>query len=145
VIYLGFGFEAIDNAVDRRTVIQQSMDWLSGVEMPSGWVPTDTPLLMRKRGAGYLELTWGPSCLGSDGDYEVYEGQLGDFSSHTHVLCSTGGALQTFILPSDGDRYYLIVPRNASIEGSYGTTSDGITERPPASQACLPQNIGECR
>jgi hypothetical protein len=145
VIYLGFGFEAIDNAFDRRDVIQRSMDWLSGVELASGFVPTDTPLLIRKRGNGWLEFTWGSSCLGSDSDYEVYEGQLGDFTSHVPVDCDTGG-LDAFVLPSDGNRYYLIVPRNASVEGSYGTTSDGITERPPASpsEACLPQLIGEC-
>jgi hypothetical protein len=30
LVYLGFGFEAIDNATDRSTVMQRSLDWLLG-------------------------------------------------------------------------------------------------------------------
>jgi hypothetical protein len=145
VIYLAFGFEAINNAIDRREVMQRSMAWLTGENVPAGWIPTDTPLTIRKRSAGYIELAWGPSCLGSDSDYELYEGQLGDFDSHTSVLCSTNGQLSTFIIPGEGDHYYLVVPRNEASEGSYGTWSDGITERPPGTEVCVPQLIGACR
>jgi len=145
VVYLAFGFEAINNAIDRRAVMQRSMAWLTAAALPSGWVPTDTPLLMEKRGLGWLEFSWGSSCVASDSDYEIYEGQLGDFTSHTPVVCSTNGNLQSYVLPSDGDHYFLIVPRNTGSEGSYGTTSDGVTERPPGSEACFPQLIGECQ
>lgn len=33
--------------------------------------------------AGQVSLGWGPSCLYGDMDYEVYEGTLGQFTSHT--------------------------------------------------------------
>ena len=38
-----------------------------------------------------VTLTWGPSCLGSDTDFAIYEGATGDFTSHERVQCSTGG------------------------------------------------------
>ena len=142
VVYLGFGFEAIDNAIDRRDVMQQSMDWLTAPPVPAGWVPTDTPLLLDLPGLG-LHLSWGGSCLASDVDYEIYEGTLGDFASHTPKVCSTGGMNQKTIAMGLGDKYYLVVPTSTDSEGSYGTSSDGL-ERPQAAGACRLQTIGDC-
>ncbi|MDX1389063.1 MAG: hypothetical protein R3344_07730, partial [Acidobacteriota bacterium] len=88
-------------------------------------------------------LTWGSSCLASDADYHVYEGVLGEFTSHEPVVCTTGGALG-FVHPApSGNAYYLVVPSNGLYEGSYGRTGSGA-ERPQGTGACLPQAIGTC-
>jgi hypothetical protein len=79
----------------------------------------------------------------TDGDYEVYEGEIGDFSGHLPLECSTGGATSSTITPSGGNRFYLVVPRGATREGSYGQRSDH-TERPPSATACLEQSIATC-
>jgi len=92
------------------------------------------------RSASNLTLSWGATCVAGDTDYEVYEGTLGLFYSHTSKLCSTGGATNiTFSEPS-GSVYYLVVPRNAVCEGSYGRKSDN-TELPQGASACLPQQV----
>jgi hypothetical protein len=114
-----------------------------GDAVPAGWVPSDAPLLLSKPGGGAIQLDWGPSCLTSDGDYEIYEGQLGDFTSHEPQTCSTGGLTQSTFVPGSGSTYYLIVPASANREGSYGRSSDDL-ERPPGTVACLPQVIGSC-
>jgi len=88
-------------------------------------------------------LHWGDSCLATDIDYAVYEGVVGDYESHAIRLCSTGGASEQPLLTTTADVYYLVVPRNAEREGSYGTDGAG-SERLPPPAACLPQNLGEC-
>ena len=113
---------------------------------PAGRVPdgaTGTALQVTRSGGADINLTWGPSCLAADTDYGIYEGSLGAFYSHTSRFCSTDGATTTTFTPNAGSTYYLVVPRNASWEGSYGTDSAGV-ERPPAAAACLPQLIGTC-
>ncbi len=110
----------------------------AGVTPDGGGVP-GTPLTVFASG-GNLTLTWGSSCSTTDTDYEVYEGTLGDYYSHTQKFCSTGGAV-TSTFPQTGEStYYLIVPRNAAREGSYGRASDG-SERPQGGTACVPQAI----
>jgi len=109
----------------------------------AGAVPDDglsgTPLTVSASG-GDLTLTWGSSCRSSDTDYEIYEGTLGTYYSHSEKFCSTGGTTTlTFPQPA-GSTYYLIVPRNAVREGSYGQASDG-SERPQGTSACKPQAI----
>ena len=42
------------------------------------------------------------------------------------------------LTPGVSDSYYLVVPRNVSMEGSYGTTGVGA-QRPPALTACSTQ------
>ena len=97
---------------------------------------------MARSGAS-LSLSWSPSCSASDTDYAVYEGTLGSFTTHQSVVCSTGGATSATIAPTPGDGYYLVVPRTASKEGSYGRRSGG-TERPAAASACVPQQPSGC-
>lgn len=90
-----------------------------------------------------LLLSWGASCAPSDADYEIYEGALGDFTSHSPLACTTGGAL-TYTTPApSGGRYYLVVPTNLIHEGSYGRTSMD-EERPPSAAACLDQAVAYC-
>lgn len=112
----------------------------------AGWVesePVGEGLAISKAEDGAIRLTWGRSCLDSDTDYQVYEGDLAELPSHTSRLCSTGGERSVVLQPAGADTYYLIVPTNGVREGSYGTDS-GDVERPPGSTACLPQSIGEC-
>jgi hypothetical protein len=113
--------------------------------VPAGRVPASAPgvpLTLTKSGSD-LTLQWGASCIATDADYEVYEGTLGTFFSHLPRLCTTGGLLAATITPSPGDRYYLVVPRNDSREGSYGVYGSG-TERPMSFAACLAQTTGSC-
>jgi hypothetical protein len=114
---------------------------------PAGAVPdgrTVQGLQMRiaRADGGAIALTWGASCLSSDSSYEIYEGTLGDFASHTQRECQIDGT-SAEIVPSEGSRYYLVVPRNGANEGSYGVDSDG-TPRPPDPTPCLPQDVAAC-
>ena len=90
-----------------------------------------------------VTLTWPGSCLAGDTDFEVYEGALGDPGDLEPVTCTTGGATTYTYAPAAGDRFFLVVPRNAAHEGSYGT--DGTwAERFPSALACLPQEVSVC-
>jgi hypothetical protein len=109
-----------------------------GIAVPPGSVRT---LSVTMSGAD-LQLSWDPAC--PSGDYAIYEGTIGDFTSHAPRLCSTAGATSVTLSPPSGSVYYIVVPLNESVEGSYGTTSAG-TERPAGSPACRPQQLGGCR
>ena len=90
-----------------------------------------------------LTLSWEPSCTDSDFDYAIYEGTLGEFTSHVLVTCSTAGQTTADLTPEGGNTYYLVVPLNDMFEGSYGMAADG-TPRTPASIACLSQLSSPC-
>jgi hypothetical protein len=110
--------------------------------VPDGDNVPGVPLTLGKPGGGMLELSWSASCVGSDTDYEVYEGAIGgNFTSHTQVVCTTGGSTVTQIAPSIGDRYYLVVPHNGSVEGSYGRDVFGV-ERAASAAPCRAQSVG---
>ena len=121
-----------------------------GSSSPSGRLPGDgggvsgVPLRISKLTGGEIELTWGASCSPGDTDFEVYEGPMdGLFTGHAPRLCSTSGAATSALAPSEGDSYFLVVPRNATNEGSYGLRGDG-SERPPGFPACYEQASGGC-
>lgn len=106
-------------------------------EVPdAGALPGD-PLLVSRTGTT-LTLSWDTSCSLSDHDYEIYEGSIGSNYSHTQKLCTTGGATSISFAEPVGSVYYLVVPKNAVSEGSYGRNSSGV-ERPQGLIACLPQ------
>jgi hypothetical protein len=111
--------------------------------VPDGRQAQDIPLMIQHAPGAEITLSWSASCLASDTDYEVYEGSLGSFYSHTMKLCTTGGATTATFMPAPGDSYYLVVPRNGSREGSYGIASSGA-ERPAGVPACLPQSLAAC-
>jgi hypothetical protein len=111
--------------------------------VPDGAVVPGVPLRVAPAGAGDLRLTWDASCSSGAVDYEVYEGSIGDFTSHAPRLCSTAGATTATLTPAAGNTYYLVVPANGVREGSYGRRSDGF-ERPPGALACAPQDPGVC-
>ncbi len=121
---------------------------VGAVPQPGGAVPDGRrrpgqELTVQKANGGQLRLDWGVSCNLADSDYEVYEGQVGNYTSHVAKLCSTGGARNATFAPASGARYYLVVPRTADREGSYGLTSAGV-ERAPAAAACVAQSIRAC-
>jgi hypothetical protein len=111
--------------------------------VPGGGSVAGTPLTVEKGPGDSLSLAWGASCVPVDADYVVYEGTLGSFASHAPKTCSTEGARSWALTPSLDGAYYLVVPRHADREGSYGTDGAGA-ERPPASQACVPQQVRAC-
>ena len=86
---------------------------------------------------------WEASCTSSTTDYAIYEGLLGDWTSHRVIDCSDGGLpfAEPVGLLGGNDNYYLIVPLGDDEEGSYGTDSSGL-ERPPATDAtCAPVQV----
>lgn len=96
-------------------------------------------LEVSKAAGGSLTLDWGPSCLVSDQDYEIYQGTIGDYLNHLPLHCSTGWLTQKTFYPGEGSHYYLVVPRNDSLrEGSYGPG------RIPSEGACLEQVVADC-
>ena len=110
-------------------------------ENGAGWVPDGGAVpgaqLTAAKSGSDLTLAWDASCVGSDTNYEVYEGAIGGtFSSHVSRLCSTSGTTTATFEPADGNWYYLVVPRSVDREGSYGTNSQG-DEREPAGAPCL--------
>ncbi len=113
--------------------------------VPDGEQVPGTQLMVVPAGGGDITLSWDDSCVVTDTDFEIYEGLLGDFTTHVARSCSTLSATSFTLTPSGGNRYYLVVPRNATNEGSYGTDSNGV-ERPQAIGigACLPQAIAAC-
>ena len=102
---------------------------------------------MTKAAGNDILLDWAGSCAASDTDYAVYEGLLGDFTSHIPVdnpnpFCTTLGDTTATIAPGTGSRYYLVVPQGDVREGSYGSASGG--PRLPSASACQDQLVGIC-
>ncbi|MCP3981571.1 MAG: hypothetical protein GY716_19910 [bacterium] len=114
-----------------------------GGRVPDGASAPGTPLTIERAGPGQMELFWSDSCLAWDDDYEVYEGDFGDWSSHVPVTCSTSGATNLVLDASGPSKYYLVVPRTPFHEGSYGVDSSGAP-RPVGDSACLMQFVGDC-
>ena len=110
-----------------------------------GAVPGEVPELTVDRGAtdGEIVLSWSATC-GVAEDYAIYEGTIGSWASHVIVACTdSGGDLTEEFTAGVGDRYYLVVPLDASNEGSYGLGNG--TERLPAASACrATQNTNSC-
>lgn len=85
---------------------------------------------------GNLIISWSPGCSPAALDYAIYEGTLGDFTSHSMKDCSDDGTpLAEEITPAAGNTYYLVVPMTLSHEGVYGLSSDG-RPRPAATLTC---------
>ncbi|MCP3981209.1 MAG: hypothetical protein GY716_18065 [bacterium] len=101
------------------------------------------PLRIERVSDDDLALTWASSCVESDDDYAVYEGTLGDWTTHLAATCSTGGATSWTLTPQSGSRYYLVVPRSVNREGAYGADAGGNPRR-QSSAPCLPQFVSAC-
>ena len=110
--------------------------------VPDGKGVPGSPLMANREPGGGVKLTWDPSCSSDDHDYEVYQGTLGDFTSHAPATCSTGGST-TATFPVLGNAYFLVVPSSGDREGSYGHDSSG-NPRPASTTACLSQEVASC-
>jgi hypothetical protein len=142
------GWTAISIGIDDADSAVTADCALEILPPPAGTVPDGAgvpgaPLRVGPAGQGDLRLTWDAACSAASVDYEIYEGSIGDFTSHAPRLCSTGGATTATLTPSAGNTYYLVVPANGVREGSYGRRSDGV-ERLPSASACAPQDPGAC-
>ena len=110
-----------------------------------GWVPDatgsrpTTPLLVTKAAGGALALSWGPSCNpAAVTEYAIYEGSLSASFGYAHTArsCSSGASLNQTLTPDAGSRYFIVVPTNALVEGSYGRDSS-LAERPAGVARCV--------
>jgi len=112
--------------------------------VPDGATVPGTPLLLSRDALGGIVLDWDPSCSGSDVDCAVYEGTLGQFTSHVPVVCDNGGAT-SLTLPAivTRDSYFLVVPTDELTEGSFGRNSKG-GERPAGPSPCRPHAVVTC-
>jgi len=100
-------------------------------------------LRLGKDAGGATVASWGASCTATDAEYAVYRGNLGEFGTHTPELCATGGLPNADLEDVALDSYYLVVPRNAEREGSYGRDSSGLP-RPTSLAACVAQKLAAC-
>jgi hypothetical protein len=109
--------------------------------------PTDEAFALTVRRAGQdpagdadradLVIFWQEAPDRKGADYSVYEGALGDFTSHVPSTCTTDGTTTVTLTPEAGSRFFLVVPHDEAHEGSYGSTSTGAP-RAPSAQRCLP-------
>jgi len=118
----------------------------SGVLGPAavpGSVRTSLRVAKSSITAGDLTMSWDASCSPDAANYAIYEGRLGDFTSHVKKDCSDdGGNRVEEIPPSPEDAYYLLVALAGANEGSYGTSSSGAERpAPAAANRCLGSQI----
>jgi hypothetical protein len=111
--------------------------------VPDGDVVAGVPLMVTADPSGDLILNWTSSCVATDTDYEIYQGTIGDFTSHTPRTCTTGGATTATLTAGSDAAYFIVVPRNNTREGSHGYRSDGFP-RLPGPSVCLQPETGVC-
>ena len=101
-----------------------------------GEVPPTLTLAKNSTDRSKLDFDWEPSCLPGANNYGIHEGALGAWYSHTKGDCGTAGQTElSGYSPDPGNRYFLVVPINATVEGGYGADSAG-DPRPAASVTC---------
>jgi len=90
---------------------------------------------------GSVRLSWSPSpCGAAAQDYGIYMGTLGSWTSNTAVDCHDDPpSYAEDVTTGEGDRYFLVVPFNASYEGSYGADSNGSERQPGTPAVCAAQ------
>jgi hypothetical protein len=109
-----------------------------------GRVPPD--ITLARVPPNRVQVAWSaPEGCGAPEDYGIYEGKLGDWDSHTAVVCSdeTGDRNET-ITSGLGNRYYLVVPLGSVAEGSYGLDSQGHERSPALAVRCRPTQSLAC-
>jgi len=126
-------------------VVDASASAVGAGRVPDGDFFPGTPLTLSKAGSGQITLNCGTSCLASDSDYFIYEGTIPDYAHYGPAFCGTGGlTTETLPIPSSLSTYYLVVPVNGRVEGSYGLGAGGA-ERGRSVWPCQPhQNIAVC-
>jgi len=102
-------------------------------------------LRLEPSGFGDVRVSWEAGCSTSISGYTVYEGSLatlrGGQYQVTAAVCDAGLDLEEVLTPSGADRFYLVVPHDASREGGLGVDSDG-TLRPAPSSPCRASTTG---
>lgn len=126
-----------------RAVVDCQTGEVGPGSIPNGWDVPGEPLRIARLGEDQLELTWGESCSPTDDDYKVYIGFYGAYPSHFAEICSTGGATTATVSIDMFDRYYIVVPFDATREGSYGRDSER-EERPQGGGLCQQQQLVTC-
>lgn len=122
--------------------ISSQVDGLARLANPGRVPPT---IRLGKAGGGMITIVWFPSCSQGAEDYAIYQGTQSTWYSHTALLCTDAGAdLTETFLPAAPSNYYLVVPHNNDVEGSYGQRSS-LVERPVGAIQCqVPQVITPC-
>ncbi len=100
-------------------------------------------MLTLDRDGDQINLSWGESCSVLGDDYSVYQGVMGDFESHLPLICSTGGVTAAAVVAGGPSAYYLVAPRNDTVQGSLGLTSAGLPRNAGLSP-CLPLSFASC-
>jgi hypothetical protein len=103
-------------------------------------IASGLPLLVTKSGAN-VRLSYQP--IAGAGGYNVYEGAVGSWYSHSASVTNVCGApstpvasrRETVVTPAAGSRYYLITAYTAA-EGPSGFATSGAI--PPAASTCPP-------
>lgn len=103
--------------------------------------PAAVPLTVARRANGTVALDF-EDRGGAVGGYNVYEGTLGSWYSHTGVVCQTlpplaGAAREVTLTPGAGARYWLVTAYDSCTEGPSGFDSAGHAQ-PAANLDCLP-------
>lgn len=132
-----------EHAMTRAEVDALFATGIGAGRVPDGADVPGTPLRLQALPNGDISLTWSSSCVATDVDYAVYEGEIGDFTSHLPVTCSTDGATSATVTPQPGNRYFLVVPMSTNREGSYGENGAG-QHRPASAAACRTQFAEAC-
>ena len=130
------------NYVESSWVV--GMDNVRFTKEEPGRVPPD--MVMERAALGWVNLIWNaPGGCGHPEDYAIYEGEIGDWGSHSPVVCTDAqNNREERILASAGDRYYLVIPLGSDTEGSYGLNSKG-EQRPPGDiVTCRPSQSLTC-
>jgi hypothetical protein len=122
--------------------VSSQIDGLANLANPGIVPPT---ILLAKAGGGMITITWSAGCSDGAEDYAIYQGTQGTWYDHTALICTDAGiALTETFLPAAASSYYLVVPHNGDIEGSYGQRST-LVERPVGIIQCqTPQVITPC-
>lgn len=116
---------------------------LNALAFAPSFLPGAVDTLLVDHGAtpGAVSLSWTASCSATGQVYEIYEGTIGTWYDHGAVECGTTALVHEYE-PAAGDRYFLVVPRNGTLEGSYGRDAAGL-ERPRSTAACTAeQDLG---
>ncbi len=134
------GAAAEDRDHDLPLELQATAHVPSGYYTAVGGVAGSTSgLQIQKVTPARIHPYWDASCSGADIDYAIYRGFMTDFTAHASLHCTTGGALDLNIGLGPGDLYYLIVPTDGLVDGSYGQGQNG--ERPVGVQVCRTQSL----
>ncbi len=113
--------------------------------VPGNPLNPGTPLTITLEGTRVI-LTWAASCL--DQDYAVYRGNVADLPTNSTasaalVTRSTGGQTSAADELSGAAVFYVVVPNDGVLEGSYGQNSP-LIERPQSVNSPYTQVLDAC-